>query len=292
MGRSLFIGVVTHGRSQFREEAAALVESLAMQARESGFEVTTAVSDRDDYDAHRFPITRGLLLRSVTAQSVLEYRWRRYLAAGIPRRPLARAGRLAKDAALLGGTLVVRTGRYFGPWPLSGVDRLAGSGAVIRLLNIDLSHLRMLNEAAAVAADWALVVEDDASTASAAEAMSSLIAAMDLVDGSGPAFVNASHSISLAALGIAELLEPVPGGGGVLVARRPVTNTVCAILYGAAMVRWLAARIESDGLVPVLPIDWRLNRAVMAAFDEGVLGPGSCLVLEPAPFVQRSMHGA
>ncbi len=292
MGRSLFIGVVTHGHSRFRQEASALVDALAGQGRARGFEVGTDVSDRNDYDADRFPITRALLLRSVTAQSVLEYRWRRYLEAGAARRPLARARRLVRDVAMLGGTLVVRTGRYFGPWPLARVDRLHGSGAVVRLLNIDLSHLRLMNEAIGAGADWALVIEDDASATSAAEAMDAIVAAIERSAGALPSYVNASRSISTADLGIDALLGRLPEAAGILAASRPVTNTVCAVLYSGEMLRWLAARIEQDGLVPVLPIDWRLNQAVMAGFEEGRLGPGSCWVLDPAPFVQRSMHGS
>ncbi len=292
MGRSLFIGVVTHGHSRFRQEAAALVDSLAAQARLRGLEVGTVVSDRDDYDAGRFPITRRLLLRSVAAQSVLEYRWRRYLESGVARRPLPKAGRLAKDVAMLGGTLLVRTGRYFGPWPLGGIDRLHGSAAVVRLLNIDLSHLRLMNEAIDAGADWALVIEDDASAVTAAEAMDAVLSTIERSTDAVPSYVNASRSISTADLGIGALLEPLPSATGIKVATRPVTNTVCAVLYSGEMLRWVAARIEQDGLVPVLPIDWRLNKAVMAGFAEGVLGPGSCWVLDPAPFVQRSMHGA
>ncbi len=90
MGPTLFVGVVTHERSRFRLDGSldGLLDALAGSARAAGCQVRAVISARDDYDPRRFPLTRGLVVRSAIAQARLEYRWRRYPAAG----PCATAG--------------------------------------------------------------------------------------------------------------------------------------------------------------------------------------------------------
>jgi len=43
-------------------------------------------------------------------------------------------------------------------------------------------------------------------------------------------------------------------------------------------------------LSPVLPIDWKLNVALMNLVAAGKLGEGDCWQVDPAPFIQGSMH--
>ena len=112
------------------------------------------------------------------------------------------------------------------------------------------------------------------------------------------AYVNVSESFPLDALGIEHLLTPtdVPWAGtanrGVLSASRPVTNTVCAILYRAQFARDLLAEFAQMPMTPVLPIDWKLNDALMRMNADGRLGPGSCWLVSPAPIDQLSMRAA
>ena len=54
----------------------------------------------------------------------------------------------------------------------------------------------------------------------------------------------------------------------------------------------LAAGIRARGLLPVAPIDWRLNEQVMAMVADGRLGPSSCAWALPGLFLQASMHPA
>jgi len=47
------------------------------------------------------------------------------------------------------------------------------------------------------------------------------------------------------------------------VAQRPVTNTVCAVLYRRSFLAHILAKLEDIPTYPVVPIDWKLNRALM-----------------------------
>jgi hypothetical protein len=78
----------------------------------------------------------------------------------------------------------------------------------------------------------------------------------------------------------------------VFAASRPITNTVCANLVRSDFAGRLAAGIRQRGLIPVAPIDWRVNEVVMDLFDSGELDATSCLWVSPGLFVQRSMHAA
>jgi hypothetical protein len=286
MAPRVFIGVVTHEGSRFRERATAQLDELAGRARARGWDVDTWVNALDGYSSEAFPLTRTVILRSAMDQAKLEYRWRRYLVDAEALSPSRRLGRWARDAALLAGTATVRSARYLGPWPFAPVDRLEGAAAVVRLLNIDLSHLDLLRSAQG--ADWALILEDDAQAAGGAAAMDRVIDAFEALAESPVAFISASRSIAHDDLGVTDLLGPaVDGLRSPLV---PITNTVCAVGYSAAMLDWLPGAIEGPGLMPAVPIDWRLNRAVMEAVATGRLGPASCIWLDPAPFVQGSMH--
>jgi hypothetical protein len=286
MAPRVFIGLVTHERSRFRDRATNQIGQLADRTRIRGWDVVIAVNSDDAYRPGTFPITRAVLLRSAIDQAFLEFRWRRYLARAEALAGIRRARRWARDTALLAGTATARSARYLRPCPFSSVERLAGWTAVVRLLNIDLSHVDLLQQARG--ADWALILEDDALADAGPDAMDRLLDTIDAVAGSDVAFINASRSIDHDALGVTSLLGPTEAG--FRRTRVPVTNTVCAVAYSAAMLEWLPDAIERAGLVPVVPIDWRLNRAVMDAVGDGRLGPASCVWLDPAPFVQGSMH--
>jgi hypothetical protein len=174
-----------------------------------------------------------------------------------------------------------------------------GSNAAVRLVNIDLSHLRLMTAALASHSDWVLVLEDDAGiddVAMTARRLAWLIAALDPTE---VAFASLSESMSLDELGVAGLLQPatdieVPPelGIGLLRADRPITNTVCATLYRASYLQALRASILERGLVPIAPIDWRVNEAIMDLHASGALGSQSCVWVSPGIVLQRSMHDA
>ncbi|MDI1290907.1 MAG: hypothetical protein PSX37_13280, partial [bacterium] len=202
---SVFVGMVTHARSRFNVDgaAAALTLRLADELRETGQDVEVLVSDRDDYDPQAMPLRRTTLVRSALHQAALERRWRRYLVAG------GAAGRgAASDLVVQTGMATKRASQSIGRRPWRAPAVLPGAKAVTRLLNIDLSHLRLMAEADAHGSEWTLILEDDAGVADlslAARQLSWLTSALadTYVD-----FASLSESLSLDELGVAELLHP------------------------------------------------------------------------------------
>ena len=288
---SLFLGMVTHPRSRFNVDGAAThrLEALAAAAAAHGPVAGTLVSDRNDYSPSVDPLSRTTLVKSAWHQARLEYRWRRYLRSG--------GDGVARDTAVL-AAMGLRRGAdaLAGSWS-DRHDQRSGRRAAVRLINIDLSHLRVMDAARASGAGWTLVLEDDAGTPDPLEAMSAVATVIERLDATPVQFACLSTSISTADLGVEGLLSPVPGpplagGRTLLAADRPVTNTVCANLYRTTFLERLQADIRQRGLVPVVPIDWRLNEAILSMTAEGSLGAGSCVWIEPGIFVQRSMHGS
>ena len=165
-----------------------------------------------------------------------------------------------------------------------------------RLLDIEESHRDMLRWGLAEGADWILVLEDDAMSPDVDDCARGLRGIMEGPD-ERPAYVNVSHSFSPSQLGINHLLRPADGtrwqGGAervIYASDLPVTNTVCAILYRAGFAAQLLSVLGRLPSEPIVPIDWKLNEALMALHDEDQTPPGSCWLVEPAPIVQMSMR--
>ena len=285
--RSLFVGMVTHARSRFNVDgvAAGLARSLADETTSLGLTTELLVSDRDDYNPDTMPIGRTTLVKSAIHQASLEHRWRRYLADGG-----ASARNAVGDGLAMAGMAGKRVVTSMGD---------SGSKAAVRLTNIDLSHLRIMTAALAAHSDWVLVLEDDAGiddVSMTARQIAWLIEALEPTD---VAFANLSQSLSLDELGVSGLLSPatnfeVPAevGLGLLRASRPITNTVCATLYRASYLQVLRSTILDHGLVPIAPIDWRVNEAIMDLHSTGALDSQSCVWVSPGIVLQRSMHDA
>lgn len=273
----LFVGLVTHPRSRFNADGSATrhAEALVAALSEVGVACELLVSDRDDYDPVALPLDRVALWRSAAYQADLEYRWRRYLASG--------GGNPARPALADMATRIAMAAKRMAT---------ATPGADVRLVNIDLSHLRALESGSASGAPWTLVLEDDARAPDLNQAAGAIAVLVGLAPSDPLQFANLSESIPLEQLGVNGIIatrarDSVPW---LYAATRPVTNTVCANLYRSPLAARLAAGIRARGLVPVAPIDWRLNEQVMDLHGTGVLGADSCAWARPGVFLQGSMH--
>ena len=278
----LFIGVVSHEGSRFAvsQGPGGLAAVLAAQLRSLGQSVQVEVSTVDAYDPVQLPITRAMVRACLTAQVHLDRRWARYL------------------------------GRARGPrwWATHGLRwvrraeqlvRPPGPKLVERLLNIEMAHFALLRSGLATGADWVLILEDDASSVEVVDCAAGLAWLMSSrADERQPAYVNISQSFALDELGIAQLLTLTPDASWagdaprrILSSARPATNTVCAILYRGSFVRDLLAVTDALPMEPVVPIDWKLNLALIQMFSSGALGAGDCWFVDPAPIDQLSMRG-
>lgn len=275
---SLFIGVVSYERSRFSASQGpdGLAHSLSVPLRDRGVETTVAVNTGDLLDLGLHPIDHRSVQAGLSAELSLDRRWAAFLRrTGQPRwwwTHLLQTGR--------------RTARRLRP---------PSTRAIIRLLNIELSHLDLMRRAVRNKADWLLILEDDAATSDVQDCADGIAGLMGLEH--PPAYVNISASFPLSTLGVQHLLREIPDAPWVgheprrlLASARPITNTVCAVLYRGDFLHSLIEALDSIPLEPVLPIDWKLNQALMNLWDDGVLGPGDCWTVEPAPIRQLSMR--
>ena len=280
---ALFVGVVSHEGSRFSVSQGP--HGLAYRLADSLPGVEVQVNTSNLLDEAALPVTAAMVQAMLGAELRLDRAWSRYL--GRPMGPRWWAVHAARSLR-------------------RGWQRLSPPDVSVarRLLNIELSHLDLMRRGLDSQAPWVLILEDDAFATDIADVASGLAGLMSASP--APAFVNLSASFSNAALGIEHLLSPVPGlaWDGVegstaagsprvlLQASRPVTNTVCAILYSRAFLVRLVDAMEALPMEPLVPIDWKLNLALMRMFAAGQIGAGDCCLVEPAPITQMSMQPA
>ena len=280
----LFIGLVTHRNSAFNfsGEATRALENLSLKLEGLGLQVKTLVSDRDDYTSESFPISTDSLKSAAKAQSQLERDWRLFL---ISRAGFAAPIRFAKQTATHALYQVMLTKRLRGA---KGASASQAVKAYQRLINIDLSHRRILDEGLKSRAAVIVVLEDDASELNVQQ-VHVFADVIRMARDQGVDFVNLSESISIGDLGVTRILKRGKNisslhGNQVIATDTPVTNTVCANIYGSNFATLFASYLSENRLSPVIPIDWRLNQVMLDYPDT------RCWWVRPGLFLQRSMH--
>lgn len=280
---ALFIGVVSHEGSRFAVSRgpSGLARQLVDPLARAGVEVDVVIRTDDLHDPSTLPISEATVQASLTEQLHLDREWAAYLDR--PRGPSWWGTHALR--------WLHRTGQRV---------RSPGPGMVRRLVNIELSHVALLRAGVDGGADWLLILEDDAASADPEDCAAGLAGLMrDRAEAHQPAYVNVSESFTLSELGIEHLLTPVADTAWhgsiartMLSANRPVTNTVCAILYRADFAGRLLDAMDQLPMEPVVPIDWKLNIALMGMFRDGQLREADCWVIDPAPIDQLSMRQA
>lgn len=274
----LFIGGVSHERSRFADAQGpeGLAARLAGAWGALGLSSTLQVNTSDLISESGVAITQEVIRDSPAEELRIERQWAEFLQRPLgPRWWSTHALRWSKYWASRRGA----------PDPTS----------VTRLLNIELSHVNLMQSALDSGSSWLLLLEDDAGSSDINDLAEGL---RGLISGeTTPRFANLSQSFDLDRLGVSHLLQPAAGvrwqgstSRAVLAARKPVTNTVCAILYRRDFLADLMAEWRSLPMTPVAPIDWKLNRALMGLWASGKIRSGDCWWVEPGPIVQRSMH--
>lgn len=240
-------------------------------------EVSVDTSNRLDTSAN--PVTSVDVQDALSAQVRLEDEWNVYLSGS----------RLSGLRSV--GNSGLRWGRRL--WRKVAPP---STSMVERLLNIEMAHVALLNQGLSSGARWILILEDDASATDVVDLTRGLV---DLLQGAPDdvQFINVSESFDVSELGIDHLLSvtDTEWAGSVtrrvVSASRPVTNTVCAIAYRASFVTELLDWFSSMPMRPVVPIDWKLNKGLMAMNASGALGADSCWWVIPGPIDQLSMRG-
>lgn len=275
---NLFIGVVSYQRTQFplSQGPQGLAQQLAtVLDTDSGWQTRVEVIT-GDLDHSGVTAKRSSVQESLTAELHAETRYSKFIS-----RP-----NYLKNAARLGARWVMRA---------KNLLNSPGPELITRLLNIEASHRELMNKGIESGAPFVLILEDDAFATQLTDLATGLQGVMGATN--SPAFVNLSESFSVEQLGVGHLLtqsaENQWQGSDtreVLVASRPVTNTVCAILYSREFLKKLVTEIQDLPMEPVLAIDWKLNVALMNLFESRAMDNHDCWWVEPAPIKQMSMH--
>jgi hypothetical protein len=269
----LFIGVVSHEGSRFEVNQRRDGLAALLGAEFPGSEVQVSV--RNFFDESGRDVDAAMVQQALTAELQVERSWARFLGrARGPRWWMTHLGRQGK-----------RLVRRAAPPSIASIRRL---------LNIEHAHLWLLEQALGSGAPWIVILEDDGFCDDVADLAAGLVTLFPLAD--SPVMVNLSESFSVADLGVTHLLRPasdVTWTGAkvraVLESTKPVTNTVCAIAYTRSGLEMIHAALRGIPEQPVLPIDWKLNSALMALHGWKSDQPLRCLLVEPAPIIQMSM---
>jgi hypothetical protein len=285
---TVFLGLVTHRGSRFTASAGpdGLVHRLSDALTALGVPSVVSIHDDDHFDPALVPLTTAQVSASIDAELSLEQRWRVYVDPSVSHVALS---------AQMAARRAYRRARLAPPWRREVDATDAGARMLRRLVNIELAHLHLMRRAVASGARWTLIVEDDAhlnDPESFARSLALFIA--ERSTSAQPAYVNVSRSFDHETLGSNERLAPVGSWSDTvreLAADRPLTNTVCAILYRQEFLKELLAQLDEIPIAPVLPIDWKVNAALLSMHAAGQIDSGDCWFLDPAPITQGSMHG-
>ena len=287
----VFLGLVTHPATRFPSSSGehGLTRMLAAELDQRGYTADVAIKSEDAWTPELLPITRETVDRSIDAELQAEAEWRLWHSPRTPAWVMH---------VFMTARRFHRRRRYLTS-QRNSTEGQPGFAMVRRLVNIELAHMALLREALDTGARWVLILEDDG-TGSPVEVADMLTNVMSLGEGHNqPLYVNVSSSFTEKELRIEQHLDPVPlpaeydhEGPSLLAARKPVTNTVCAVLYRGSFLELLVPAMDQIPMDPVIPIDWKLNRALMDLWRKQQILSGDCWIAQPAPIIQTSMHGS
>lgn len=286
MTTSIFIGLVTHDSSRFPEARGphGLTRLLEKELTQQSIVVHAEIHSANHVDDLDLVLSLSDLQRSIAAELKVERDWYHFLNPN--------AHHTTHDLVLSVRRWLRAAHAY-----IEGIRNsfaLRESRTLERLINIELAHMHLMQSAVTSGADWVLILEDDAHTPdvkSFSSALVGFLAAHKAVD--LPKYVNLSQSFDMSTLRIDGLLAPRGQWNAeraLLGSSLPVTNTVCAILYRRTFLLDLLDTLIDHPLVPVIPIDWKVNRALMELHSDDRIPDYACWFVDPAPIVQGSMH--
>ena len=266
----LFIGLVTHPRTGFPDSRGAdgLMVQLASALQPLGISTTTHVEDRDL--AEGIPgLSAEELAGSQRYLLDVQREWASYCSRG---------GAKLRLQQWAGG--------------MRGPIEPATASQARRLLNIELAHLELMSASLSADSEFTLIAEDDADCSDIGALARDLHSLF--TRSSAPYMAHVSTSFSPKQLGITGLVDSVErewaNGGKEFRLKRPVTNTVCATVYHQDFLADLHELWRAEPLLPVIPVDWRLNALLMRMHAEGLLPEGYSSLVYPSPIIQRSLH--
>lgn len=288
MNPTIFLGLVTHQRTHYPESSGpdGLVYTASSALTRLNVSTRVEVHEADLHDEAVVPLTNREVISSIDAELDVEQRWRLHVDPGQSH---------VRLNSFMAARRLYRRLRLAPPWHRRTQATPQGARMLRRLVNIELAHLNLMQAAVDSGSTWALIVEDDARIADAhgfAKALASFVETRTGAD--QPLYVNVSQSFA-DPLGISQHLQPIGAWDAATVemaADRALTNTVCAVLYRTTFLKVLLTTLRQIPVSPVLPIDWKLNEALLVLSDRGAIRPSDCWFLTPGPIMQGSMHSS
>lgn len=283
MAPDIFIGLVTHPGSRFPEARSAngLAAELGRELTARGLSIKTAVIDEDILDITSITLDPVSIRASLREEITVERMWREYIS-----------GSQASPALtlLLRARRVWNTLRLAPPWRRKLTPQDPGPRMVVRLANIELAHMSIFERGIDSKSEWILILEDDARVDDAAKLAAEIVEFISTINRVCPnlTMINLSESFSPSQLGIRHLVQQDKIHSrvwNIARAEKHVTNTVCAVLYRRGFLVRLYQELDTIPLEPVIPIDFKINKAILRAGKEL---PGETWVCSPAPILQGS----
>ena len=281
MSGSVFLGLVTHPKTRFPEASgpAGLAALLTQELTSLGWSTRLSVIAENLVDSSLLTVTQSSITNSVRHEMAIEQDWNEFQRLGAingrVRLRIRELSRLAKAHI-----------------PTASAHDSARR-QILRLANIETAHLTLLVEGEESGSDWILILEDDAINSDVPRLSRELDRNLHLWgEQPRPAYVNLSRSFSLDRLKHGGSLTNEglwSNGSHILSSTIPFTNTVCAVLYRKEFLQALNRELNAIPLEPVVPIDWKINLALMRLNGKGLLGKGDCYTIDPAPILQGSM---
>lgn len=280
----LFIGLVTFPGTRFVQARTdkGLAAQLTRWLPKYGISTKVSIQEEDLLNPNDFSVSVARVRDAIDAELLIEREWREYLSgkkASVPFR------------LLLLGRKLWRRFKWTPPWQRSSTPSDASARSLIRLANIELSHLAIVDAAVESQARWCLILEDDAQINDPQNFARELSVFIRNVEAANHdvSMINLSESFTPEQLGIAPLLHPVAPSPTeywtLFTSSRHITNTVCAVLYRRDFLQALRAQLLTIPLEPVVPIDFKINSAIARG---GQALPGKTWVCSPAPITQAS----
>ena len=275
----VFIGLVTHPNTRFKDSqtATGVTSRLDAELRRKGISVFTTICAENLCD---YSISRYTTAESKLAQKAASTYWKYYLLKQCPP--------IYKLAAVFIKGLASAFQDFFSK---------KAQTATRRLINIELAHLSLMQQALKARASWAIIIEDDATCDNIEDLADGILGIIGSTQ--EPSYINLSLSFTPKQLKVESLLQIDPNfrwkgtvHRSIMRSNLPITNTVCAVAYAASFLRDLLQVMEGMGTFPVLPIDWKLNIALIKLYHTKSLKERfrGCLFVEPGPLIQGSLH--
>jgi len=139
-----------------------------------------------------------------------------------------------------------------------------------RTLNISLGHIELFREALGTGAEYIIIFEDDSYFSNNSNQSIQVLNLLKFIqsDLDEKIYVNLSASFSLESLGVKHLFSKVfvqeyyNRSSLIKISRKPVTNTLSAVLYNRSFLIHLVEflnQMTKTNLFKFVPIDWLVN---------------------------------